>query len=85
MNDDSLMDRMFRTFDSDADGYLNCKEWLYGLWIFLKGNLVEKATYSFQVVVIGPFQFYYIMIASFVVVLFSYDYILNRLFYYRQP
>ena len=49
MNDDCLMDRMFRTFDGDADGYLCSKEWLHGIWIFLKGNLVEKATYTFQV------------------------------------
>lgn len=36
MNDDSLMDRIFRTFDHDSDGYLTCNEWLTGLWIFFK-------------------------------------------------
>ena len=49
MNDDSLMDRIFRTFDHDSDGYLTCNEWLTGLWIFLKGNLTEQTTYCFQV------------------------------------
>ncbi|XP_046461948.1 EF-hand calcium-binding domain-containing protein 1-like [Daphnia pulex] len=49
MNDDSLMDRMFRTFDHDSDGYLTCNEWLTGLWIFLKGNVTEQTTYCFQV------------------------------------
>ena len=44
-----LMDRMFRTFDHDTDGYLNQMEWLAGLWIFLKGNLIEQATYCFQI------------------------------------
>ncbi len=33
MNDDSLMDRMFRTFDHDSDGYLTCNEWLTGISI----------------------------------------------------
>ncbi len=43
------MDRMFRTFDHDTDSYLNQMEWLAGLWIFLKGNLNEQATYCFQI------------------------------------
>lgn len=49
MHDDSLMDRMFRTFDQDSDGSLTCNEWLSGLWIYLKGNLNEQATYCFRV------------------------------------
>jgi hypothetical protein len=49
MNDDSLMDQMFRTFDHDTEGFLSCSEWLTGLWIFLRGNVTEQITYCFQV------------------------------------
>ena len=49
MNDDNLMDRIFRTLDHDSDGYLNCSEWLTGFWIFLKANLTAQTTYCFQV------------------------------------
>ncbi|XP_074659313.1 calaxin-like [Tubulanus polymorphus] len=49
MTDDMLMDRVFRAFDKDNDSYISMTEWLEGLSIFLRGNLLEKARYCFNV------------------------------------
>ena len=41
MTDDILLDRIFKYFDSDNDGYIGREEWIMGLSVFLKGNLTE--------------------------------------------
>ena len=33
---------MFRVFDEDSDSFLDQKEWVKGMSIFLRGNLEEK-------------------------------------------
>ena len=33
---------MFKAFDKDSDGFLNQKEWIMGLSMFLRGTLDEK-------------------------------------------
>ena len=52
--DDILLDRIFKRFDTDNDGYVNREEWILGLSIFLRGNdtervqaRIEKPTISF--------------------------------------
>ena len=40
--DDILLDRIFKRFDTDNDGYVNREEWILGLSIFLKGNDTER-------------------------------------------
>ena len=42
MSDDYFMDRVFRAFDKDSDGFVSKEEWVNGLSVFLKGNLDEK-------------------------------------------
>uniref|UniRef100_S4RKH0 Calaxin n=1 Tax=Petromyzon marinus TaxID=7757 RepID=S4RKH0_PETMA len=42
MTDDMIMDRVFRAFDKDNDGYISSKEWVEGLAIFLRGTLEEN-------------------------------------------
>ena len=37
MTDDILLDRIFKYFDSDNDGYIGREEWIMGLSVFLKG------------------------------------------------
>ena len=37
MTDDILLDRIFKYFDSDNDGYIAREEWIMGLSVFLKG------------------------------------------------
>ncbi|XP_035039305.2 EF-hand calcium-binding domain-containing protein 1-like [Hippoglossus stenolepis] len=49
MTDDLIMDRVFRTFDKDNDSFVNEKEWIEGLCIFLRGTLDEKIKYCFNV------------------------------------
>lgn len=44
MSDDFFMDRVFRSFDRDSDGYLSLEEWVRGLSIFLRGTLDQKIT-----------------------------------------
>ncbi len=39
MSDDFFMDRVFRAFDKDSDGYLSHEEWVVGLSTFIKGDL----------------------------------------------
>ena len=38
MTDDILLDRIFKYFDSDNDGYIGREEWIMGLSVFLKGR-----------------------------------------------
>ena len=40
MTDDILLDRIFKYFDSDNDGYIGREEWIMGLSVFLKGILI---------------------------------------------
>lgn len=49
MTDDILMDKVFRTFDSDNDSYVSEEEWILGMSIFLKGTLEEQARFCFGV------------------------------------
>jgi Ca2+-binding EF-hand superfamily protein len=42
MTDDFMMDKVFKTFDRDNDGYLSMVEWVYGLSTFLRGTHEEK-------------------------------------------
>ncbi|XP_029023143.1 calaxin isoform X2 [Betta splendens] len=49
MTDDMIMDGVFRTFDKDNDGFVNMREWIDGLSVFLRGTLDEKIEYCFQV------------------------------------
>ncbi len=39
MSDDFFMDRVFRAFDKDSDGYLSHEEWVVGMTTFIKGDL----------------------------------------------
>ena len=41
MTDDILLDRVFKRFDADNDGYVNREEWILGLSVFLKGTDTE--------------------------------------------
>ena len=36
------MDRVFRAFDEDLDGFISMKDWVQGLSTFLRGSLEEK-------------------------------------------
>ena len=42
MSDDFFMDRVFRAFDRDSDGYLSHEEWVVGLSTFIRGGLESK-------------------------------------------
>ncbi|KAK3108460.1 hypothetical protein FSP39_008310 [Pinctada imbricata] len=47
MTDDMLMDRVFRSFDTDTDNYLSHEEWVIGLSIMLHGTYEEKCNFCF--------------------------------------
>ncbi|KAK6173279.1 hypothetical protein SNE40_016759 [Patella caerulea] len=49
ITDDFIMDRVFRAFDTDNDGYLKAEEWICGLSIFLKGRMEDRIRYCFCV------------------------------------
>ncbi|XP_054620382.1 calaxin-like [Dunckerocampus dactyliophorus] len=49
LTNDTLMERVFRMFDKDNDGFVSVKEWVEGLCVFLRGSLDEKIKYCFQV------------------------------------
>ena len=40
MTDDILLDRIFKFFDDDNDGFISREEWILGLSVFMKGKLV---------------------------------------------
>ena len=37
MTDDILLDRIFKFFDDDNDGFISREEWILGLSVFMKG------------------------------------------------
>ncbi|KAH3706115.1 calaxin-like [Dreissena polymorpha] len=49
MTDDVLMDKVFRAFDLDNDGYVSEEEWVLGMSVFLKGTIEEQARFCFGV------------------------------------
>ncbi|XP_017902920.1 PREDICTED: EF-hand calcium-binding domain-containing protein 1-like [Capra hircus] len=49
MTDDVLMNRVFFAFDKDNDNYINVKEWVKGLSVFLRGTFEEKLKFCFEV------------------------------------
>ncbi|TPX62371.1 hypothetical protein PhCBS80983_g00504 [Powellomyces hirtus] len=49
VDDSLLMDRVFRTFDTDADNYISYEEFIKGMSVFLKGRLEERTRYCFRV------------------------------------
>merc|ERR1712062_530936 len=49
MTEEILMDRVFRAFDEDLDGFISMKDWVQGLSTFLRGSLDEKTKYTFKV------------------------------------
>ncbi|XP_060586209.1 calaxin-like [Ruditapes philippinarum] len=49
MTDDVLMDKVFRAFDVDNDGYISDDEWVIGMSIFLKGTIDEQSKFCFSV------------------------------------
>ncbi|XP_032108945.1 EF-hand calcium-binding domain-containing protein 1-like [Sapajus apella] len=53
MTDDMLMNRVFFAFDKDNDNYINIKEWVKGLSVFLRGTFEEKLKFCFEVYLNG--------------------------------
>ncbi|WAQ93564.1 EFCB1-like protein [Mya arenaria] len=49
MTDDVLMDKVFKAFDLDNDGYVSEEEWVLGMSIFLKGAIDEQSRFCFGV------------------------------------
>jgi len=49
MTDDLIMDRVFKAFDKDNDGFISLEEWVRGLSIFLRGTLSEHTQFCFEV------------------------------------
>eukprot|EP00918_Siedleckia_nematoides_P014167 GHVU01030799.1.p1 GENE.GHVU01030799.1~~GHVU01030799.1.p1 ORF type:complete len:213 (+),score=32.78 GHVU01030799.1:103-741(+) len=47
MTDDILMDRVFRIFDKDNDGYISPEEWVVGLSCYLRGTELERMHFAF--------------------------------------
>ncbi|XP_033106516.1 uncharacterized protein LOC117108569 [Anneissia japonica] len=43
-----LMDRLFKFYDADGDGYINFSEFVHGLSILVKGNMEDKVEYVFE-------------------------------------
>ncbi|XP_054997302.1 calaxin-like [Sorex araneus] len=48
MTDDNLMNRVFFAFDKDKDNFINVKEWVKGLSVFLRGTFEEKLKFCFE-------------------------------------
>ena len=42
MTDDILLERIFKRFDSNNDGFVTREEWILGLSVFLKGTNAER-------------------------------------------
>ncbi|XP_059788507.1 calaxin-like [Balaenoptera ricei] len=49
MTDDMLMNRVFFAFDKDNDNYINVKECVKRLSVFLRGTFEEKLKFCFEV------------------------------------
>ncbi|XP_071961280.1 uncharacterized protein [Antedon mediterranea] len=43
-----LMDRMFKFYDADGDGYINFTEYVHGLSVLVKGTIKDKLKYVFE-------------------------------------
>ena len=53
MTDDILLDRIFKLYDSDNDGYIGREEWIMGLSVFLKGtNIISSINCLFSFIYI---------------------------------
>ena len=50
MTEEILMDRVFRAFDEDLDGFISMKDWVQGLSTFLRGSLEEKTKCKYDVI-----------------------------------
>ncbi|XP_004074229.1 EF-hand calcium-binding domain-containing protein 1 [Oryzias latipes] len=48
MTDDFIMDRVFRIFDKDNDGFVTVEEWIQGLSVHFWGTLDEQKKYCFH-------------------------------------
>ena len=53
MTDDILLDRIFKYFDSDNDGYIGREEWIMGLSVFLKGINLKYSLFCNKIAIIG--------------------------------
>ncbi|XP_077599078.1 calaxin-like [Stigmatopora nigra] len=53
LTNNTIMERVFKTFDKDNDGFVNPKEWVEGLCVFLRGTLDERIKYCFRVYDLG--------------------------------
>ncbi|XP_057684662.1 calaxin-like [Corythoichthys intestinalis] len=49
LTNNTIMERVFKTFDKDNDGFVSAKEWVEGLCVFLRGTLDERIKYCFHV------------------------------------
>ncbi|XP_061520917.1 calaxin-like isoform X1 [Phyllopteryx taeniolatus] len=49
LTNNTIMERVFRTFDKDNDSFVSSKEWVEGLCVFLRGTLDEKIKFCFHV------------------------------------
>lgn len=56
MSDDFFMDRVYRAFDKDSDGYLSHEEWVVGLSTFIKGDLNSAIECEPMNIIIIPFH-----------------------------
>ncbi|KAH9279835.1 EF-hand calcium-binding domain-containing protein 1 [Echinococcus granulosus] len=49
LTDDFILDRIFAVFYENSDGVISMEEWVKGLSILLRGDLKEKALFTFSV------------------------------------
>jgi Ca2+-binding EF-hand superfamily protein len=49
MTDDLIMDRIFKAFDKDVDGFINMEDWVRGMSIFIRGTMEERQKFCFEV------------------------------------
>ncbi len=54
MSDDFFMDRVFRAFDKDSDGYLSHEEWVVGMTTFIKGDLDSAIKCEPTILILHP-------------------------------
>ena len=46
--DSILMDQVFKTFDTDSDGFLTIDEWVKGMSVFLRGSTADQSQFCFK-------------------------------------
>lgn len=46
--DPILMDQVFKTFDTDSDGFVDIEEWVRGMSIFLRGTMDQITRFCFD-------------------------------------